>query len=85
MAGEREAAYRVLLNGEYCAHCHGVFHKTELFPLEMEEPPPFPEEYESTKRIYTVRGTYYLFCKECIRIYNGSPHTNMVQTGMRRK
>lgn len=85
MAGEREAAYKVLLDGEYCAHCHGVFHKRELFPLAMGDPPPFPEKYESTLKVYRDSDPYYLFCSGCIRHYCGSPLTNMVQMGMRRK
>jgi len=42
-------------------------------------------EFNPDLLYYSRRNPFYLFCKECIRIYNGSPHTNMVQTGMRRR
>ncbi len=84
MSEEREKLCRILSGQEHCAHCHEYFDPEDLYPLPNRTP-PFPEEFESVLLLYSRRDPYYLFCSDCIRHYYGSPFTNMVQMGMRRK
>lgn len=84
MTGERETLCSILIGQEHCAHCHEYFDPEDLYPLSNRTP-PYPVEFNPDLLYYSRRNPFYLFCKECIRIYNGSPHTNMVQTGMRRR
>ena len=82
---QRERIAEILSNSYPCNHCQKLFDETELFPMMGTfngRPPPVATRSQ-LHGDYTMG--YYLFCRECIRIYNGSPVTNMVQTGMRRK